>query len=63
MAGLLVFRSLGDALDAGYQVYDRTNTGYLVRTRTPNGWACALVQCGTAASHAIAGSLSRPSGA
>lgn len=29
--GLLVFKSLADALRAGYQVYDRTSTGYLVR--------------------------------
>ena len=43
MAGLVVFKSLADALRAGYQVYDRTENGYLVRTRTTSGWAMALV--------------------
>jgi hypothetical protein len=43
--GLQVFRSLPDALKAGYQVYDRTDCGYLVRTRTPEGWALAIVDC------------------
>jgi len=45
MAGLLVFRSLADALRAGFQIYDRTSEGYLVRTRTASGWAMALVAC------------------
>lgn len=43
--GLLVFISLAEALRAGYQIYDRTSTGYLVRTRTKDGWALALVEC------------------
>jgi len=43
MAGLMVFKTLADALRAGYQVYDRTADGYLVRTRTSAGWAIALV--------------------
>jgi hypothetical protein len=34
MAGLMVFKSLADALRAGFQIYDRTADGYLVRTRT-----------------------------
>jgi hypothetical protein len=45
MAGLVVFKTLADALRAGYQVYDRTPEGYLVRTRTQNGWAMAIVTC------------------
>lgn len=45
MSGLFVFRSLADALRAGYQVYDRTADGYLVRTRTAAGWAIAIVSC------------------
>ena len=45
MAGLMVFQSLADALRAGFQIYDRTQDGYLVRTRTANGWAIALVAC------------------
>jgi regulation of enolase protein 1 (concanavalin A-like superfamily) len=45
MAGLMVFQSLADALRAGFQIYDRTQEGYLVRTRTSSGWAMALVTC------------------
>ena len=45
MAGLMVFKSLAEALRAGYEVYDRTPNGYLVRTRTSAGWAKALVEC------------------
>ncbi|MGP6159123.1 MAG: hypothetical protein ACLPYS_16715 [Vulcanimicrobiaceae bacterium] len=43
MAGLMVFDSLAAALRAGFQIYDRTQDGYLVRTRTAQGWAMALV--------------------
>lgn len=43
MAGMVVFKSVADALRAGYQVYDRTDSGYLVRTRTEAGWAMAIV--------------------
>lgn len=43
MAGIMVFSSIGEALRAGFQVYDRTSYGYLVRTRTPRGWALAVV--------------------
>jgi hypothetical protein len=43
MAGLTIFKSLADALNAGYHVYDRTSDGYLVRTRTAGGWALAIV--------------------
>lgn len=45
MQGLVVFKSLADALRAGYQIYDRTDSGYLVRTKTAAGWAMALVTC------------------
>lgn len=45
MTGLMVFTSVSDALRAGYQVYDRTADGYLVRIRTTAGWAMALVNC------------------
>ena len=44
MQGLLVFNSLAEALHAGYQVYDRTSSGYLVRTRVGNAWALAIVE-------------------
>ena len=45
MPGIQVFKTLADALRAGYTVYDRTSDGYLVRTRTAAGWAMALVIC------------------
>ncbi|HEY8315175.1 MAG TPA: hypothetical protein VIG51_13520 [Candidatus Baltobacteraceae bacterium] len=45
MSLLAEFPSLIAALRAGYQVYDRTAEGYLVRTRTTTGWAIALVHC------------------
>jgi hypothetical protein len=45
MAGYMIFTSLADALRAGFQLYDRTAEGYLVRTRTEKGWAMALVTC------------------
>lgn len=43
MSGIMVFKSLEEALRAGFQVYDRTSEGYLVRTRMGNSWAMALV--------------------
>jgi hypothetical protein len=45
MPGIMVFKTLADALRAGYHVYDRTDHGYLVRTRTASGWAMAIVTC------------------
>ena len=44
MAGLMVFRSVEEAIRAGFEVYDRTSDGYLVRTRTARGWAMAIVR-------------------
>jgi len=43
MAGLIVFKSLEEAERNGYQPFDRTSNGYLVRTRTDAGWAMAIV--------------------
>jgi hypothetical protein len=43
MQGLLVFHSLVEAVKSGYQVYDRTDFGYLVRIRTAAGWQLAIV--------------------
>jgi hypothetical protein len=40
----MIFKSLVDAVRAGFHVYDRTADGYLVRIRTSNGWATALVK-------------------
>jgi len=42
--GILVFRSLAEAVRSGFQEYDTTDDGYLVRTCTSAGWAFALVQ-------------------
>jgi hypothetical protein len=39
----MTFTTLTAAINAGFQVYDRTQEGYLVRTRTPAGWALAIV--------------------
>jgi hypothetical protein len=44
MSGLVVFNSLSQAIANGYQVYDRTAEGYLVRTRLDNRWALAVVR-------------------
>lgn len=41
---MMVFRTLADALRAGYMVEDKTPTGYLVRIRTSAGFARALVE-------------------
>jgi hypothetical protein len=46
MSGVLVFRSLAEAIRAGFHVYDRTRDGYLMRTRTARGWAFALARIG-----------------
>jgi hypothetical protein len=43
MAGITIFSSVSEALRAGFHIYDRTNSGYLVRTRTARGWALAVV--------------------
>ena len=46
MPGLVVFKSLSEAIRAGFQVCGSTSTGYLVRARTAAGWALALVELG-----------------
>ena len=43
MTGLTVFTSLNAALRAGYHIYDRSATGYVVRIRTSRGFALAIV--------------------
>lgn len=45
MPGLMVFRSLTEALSQGYQVFDKTPEGYLVRRKMTTGWALAIVDC------------------
>jgi hypothetical protein len=39
-----VFPTLADAIRAGYELFDRTPDGYLVRLRTENGYALAIVE-------------------
>jgi len=35
--GIVVFASVASAMRAGFQVYDRTENGFLVRRRNANG--------------------------
>ena len=44
MPGVRVYRALSDALKDGFQVYDRTTEGYLVRRRNGGLWELALVE-------------------
>lgn len=46
MQGLVVFKSLDEAIKAGYELYDRTPEIYLVRTKTAGGWALAFARIG-----------------
>jgi hypothetical protein len=39
----MTFRTLEDAIRNGFQSFDRTADGYLVRMRTARGWVMALV--------------------
>ena len=41
--GITVFSSIAEALRQGFQIWDRTEYGYLARTRTANGFAFAMV--------------------
>ena len=43
MSGVTVFKTLAEAEREGFSVYDKTNTGYLVRKKTAGGWAMALM--------------------
>jgi len=44
MQGMIVFRSLADAVRHGYEIYDRTSDGYVMRKRTEYGFGLALVR-------------------
>jgi hypothetical protein len=44
MQGIMTFNSISSALQAGYQVYDRTEKGYVMRIKTQAGWGLALVE-------------------
>jgi Ca2+-binding EF-hand superfamily protein len=41
--GIVVFSSLREAFKNGFDVYDRTADGYLVRSRCAGRWALAIV--------------------
>lgn len=43
MSGIQTFKTLKEAIAAGFHVYDKTSFGYLVRTRTAAGYALAIV--------------------
>jgi len=43
MAGIVTFATLSEALREGYEPYERTENGYLMRVRTTLGWAWAFV--------------------
>jgi hypothetical protein len=43
MRGVMVFRSLPEALRAGFEPYEFTPNGCFVRGRTAAGWALAIV--------------------
>lgn len=43
-SGILVFRSIEAALAAGFQVFDRTSDGYLVRKTISGRYHLALVE-------------------
>ncbi len=40
---MVVFHSVADAVNAGFEIYDRTKNGYLVRTKAVGGCAVAFV--------------------
>lgn len=42
--GMLVFRSIGEARRAGFEIYDRTAHGFIVRTAVDGHWQMALVE-------------------
>lgn len=44
MTGIIRFRSLAEAIRQGYEVYDKTDTGYLLRIKTARGWGMALCE-------------------
>lgn len=43
MAGIVVFKTLAEAVRMGFQIYDRTPNGYVVQRQTGSGYAFALV--------------------
>jgi hypothetical protein len=47
MPGVLVLPDLATALRLGFQIYSKTDDGYLVRAKSPSGeWQVAIVKPG-----------------
>lgn len=42
--GMRVFHSVGEALRAGFIVYDRISNGYIARARIDGGWQIARIE-------------------
>jgi hypothetical protein len=40
---MTTFKSVAEAIRAGFSVYDRHEHGWLVRIKTARGWALAIV--------------------
>jgi hypothetical protein len=49
--GVLVFRTLADALRHGFAPFEKSPNGYLVRAHTDAGWALALVETSDEGNH------------
>jgi hypothetical protein len=47
MPGIRVFRTLAEAIAQGYEAYDKTKYGWLVRMRLGTGYALAIVDTRT----------------
>ena len=45
MQGVLVIKTMADAISQGFAFFDRSKDGYyIVRKMTPGGWALAIVE-------------------
>jgi len=44
MQGVLVLKTMAEAIAAGFEFFDKTSDGYLVRKKTSQGWALAIVR-------------------
>ena len=44
MQGIMIFKSMLEAVSSGFQYFDRTKGGFLVRKMTPAGWALAIAR-------------------
>jgi hypothetical protein len=44
MQGLLIFKTMDDAFAQGFQFFDTTKDGFLVRKKLQCAWALAIVR-------------------